>query len=197
MKKILLAVMAVAAIGFTSCGNKTQQGEATDSTAVAVNTADEEADGAIAMLSAMLSANLEANDASKFQEALEAVKAKIAEFIKSDPEAAKQYVARIQGFLKENADKIKSVVGDNAAVAAAVSSIADIEPAKIVDGVLEKVGDAATDAKDAAVDAANQKVDEAKQAATDKANEVKDAAKEKASGAIDDAANAAKKGLGL
>ena len=192
MKKIILAVMAVAAIGFTSCGNKTQQGEATDSTAVAVNTADEEADGAIAMLSA----NLEANDASKFQEALEAVKAKIAEFIKSDPEAAKQYVARM-GFLKENADKIKSVVGDNAAVAAAVSSIADIEPAKIVDGVLEKVGDAATDAKDAAVDAANQKVDEAKQAATDKANEVKDAAKEKASGAIDDAANAAKKGLGL
>ena len=193
MKKIILAVMAVAAIGFTSCGNKTQQGEATDSTAVAVNTADEEADGAIAMLSA----NLEANDASKFQEALEAVKAKIAEFIKSDPEAAKQYVARIQGFLKENADKIKSVVGDNAAVAAAVSSIADIEPAKIVDGVLEKVGDAATDVKDAAVDAANQKVDEAKQAATDKANEVKDATKEKASGAIDDAANAAKKGLGL
>ena len=42
MKKIILAVMAVAAIGFTSCGNKTQQGEATDSTAVAVNTADEE-----------------------------------------------------------------------------------------------------------------------------------------------------------
>ena len=51
MKKIILAVMAVAAIGFTSCGNKTQQGEATDSTVVAVNTADEEADGAIAMLS--------------------------------------------------------------------------------------------------------------------------------------------------
>ena len=35
MKKILLAVMAVAAIGFTSCGNKTQQGEAADSAAVA------------------------------------------------------------------------------------------------------------------------------------------------------------------
>ena len=59
MKKIILAVMAVAAIGFTSCGNKTQQGEATDSTAVAVNTADEEADGAIAMLSANLEANCE------------------------------------------------------------------------------------------------------------------------------------------
>lgn len=193
MKKILLAMMAVAAIGFTSCGNKTQQGEATDSTVVAVNTADEEADGAIAMLSA----NLEANDASKFQEALEAVKAKIAEFIKSDPEAAKQYVARVQEFLKNNADKIKSVVGDNATVAAAVSAITDVEPDKVVSGLLDQVSDAATDAKDAATEAVNEKVDAAKEAASNKAQEVKDAAKEKASGAIDDAANAAKKGLGL
>ena len=193
MKKILLAVMAVAAIGFTACGNKAQQGEATDSTAVEVNVADEEADAAIAALTS----NLETKDASKFQQALDAVKAKIAELIKTNPEAAKQYVARVQTFLKENADKVKAVVGENAAVAAAVSAITDVEPDKVVSGLLEQVGDAATEAKDAAVDAANQKVDEAKQAATDKANEVKDAAKEKAAGAIDDAANAAKKGLGL
>ena len=193
MKKILLAVMAVAAIGFTACGNKAQQGEATDSTAVEVNVADEEADAAIAALTS----NLETKDANKFQQALDAVKAKIAELIKTNPEAAKQYVARVQTFLKENADKVKAVVGENAAVAAAVSAITDVEPDKVVSGLLEQVGDAATEAKDAAVDAANQKVDEAKQAATDKANEVKDAAKEKAAGAIDNAANAAKKGLGL
>ncbi|MBP3776699.1 MAG: hypothetical protein J6I37_06910 [Prevotella sp.] len=193
MKKILLAVMAVAAIGFTACGNKAQQGEATDSTAVEVNVADEEADAAIAALTS----NLETKDASKFQQALDAVKAKIAELIKTNPEVAKQYVARVQTFLKENADKVKAVVGENAAVAAAVSAITDVEPDKVVSGLLEQVGDAATEAKDAAVDAANQKVDEAKQAATDKANEVKDAAKEKAAGAIDNAANAAKKGLGL
>jgi hypothetical protein len=193
MKKILLAVMAVAAIGFTACGNKAQQGEATDSTAVEVNVADEEADAAIAALTS----NLETKDASKFQQALDAVKAKIAELIKTNPEAAKQYVAKVQTFLKENADKVKAVVGENAAVAAAVSAITDVEPDKVVSGLLEQVGDAATEAKDAAVDAANQKVDEAKQAATDKANEVKDAAKEKAAGAIDNAANAAKKGLGL
>lgn len=193
MKKILLAVMAVAAIGFTACGNKAQQGEATDSTAVEVNVADEEADAAIAALTS----NLVTKDASKFQQALDTVKAKIAELIKTNPEAAKQYVARVQTFLKENADKVKAVVGENAAVAAAVSAITDVEPDKVVNGLLEQVGDAATEAKDAAVDAANQKVDEAKQAATDKANEVKDAAKEKAAGAIDNAANAAKKGLGL
>jgi hypothetical protein len=167
--------------------------ETIDSTAAAINTADEEADAAIAMLSA----NLEANDASKFQQALDAVKEKIAEFIKSDPEAAKQYVAKVQGFLKENADKIKSAVGENATVAAAVAAITEVEPDAVVSGLLEKVGDAATDAKDAAVDAANEKIDEAKKATEDKANEVKDAAKKKANDAIDNAASDVKKGLGL
>jgi hypothetical protein len=103
----------------------------------------------------------------------------------------------VQGFLKENADKIKAFAGENAAVASAVAAITDVEPDAVVSGLLEQVGDAATDAKDAAVDAVNEKVDEAKQAAEDKANEVKDAAKEKAAGAIDGAADAAKKGLGL
>ena len=192
MKKILLAVMAVAAIGFTSCGNKTQQAEATDSTEVAIN-ADDEANASIAALTEQL----DAKDANKFQEALATVKEKIAELIKTNPEAAKEYVAKVQNFLKENADKVKAVVGDNAAVAAAVSAITDIEPANVVNGLLEKVGDAATDAKDAAVDAANEKVDEAKQAAEDKANEVKDAAKEKANEAVDAAADKAKKALGI
>ena len=192
MKKILLAVMAVAAISFTSCGNKTQQAEATDSTEVAINV-DDEANASIAALTEQL----EAKDANKFQEALAAVKEKIAELIKTNPEVAKEYVAKVQNFLKENADKVKAVVGDNAAVAAAVSAITDVEPANVVNGLLEQVGDAATDAKDAAVDAVNEKVDEAKQAAEDKANEVKDAAKQKANDAIDNAASDVKKGLGL
>ena len=90
---------------------------------------------------------------------------------------AKEYVVKVQTFLKENADKVKALVGDNAAVAAALSAVTDIEPANVVNGLLEQVGDAATEAKDAAVDAANQKVEEAKQAAEEKANEAKEAAK--------------------
>ena len=70
MKKILLAVMAVAAIGFTSCNNKTQQGEATDSTEVVINV-DEEANATIAALTEQI----EAKDANKFQEVLATVKA--------------------------------------------------------------------------------------------------------------------------
>ena len=193
MKKILLAVMAVAAIGFTSCGNKTQQAEAVDSVAIV----DSLAAGAAQETIDALSADIEAQDAGKLQATLESIKAKIAEIVKNNPEVAKEYVAKVQSFLKENADKLKAVIGDNAVAAAALSAVTEIEPESVVSGLLEQVGDAATEAKDAAVEAVNEKVDEAKQAAEEKAQEAKDAAKEKANEAIDDAAAAAKKKLGL
>jgi len=193
MKKIVLAVMAVAAIGFTSCGNKTQQAEAVDSVAIV----DSLAQGAAQETIDALSADIEAGDASKLQATLETIKVKIAEIIKSNPEVAKEYVVKVQNFLKENADKVKSIVGDNAAVASALSAVTSIEPENVVSGLLENIGEAATDAKDAAADAVNEKVDEAKQAAEDKANEVKEAAKAKANEAVDNAAKDIKKGLGL
>ncbi len=200
MKKILLAVMAVAAIGFTSCGNKTQQAEAVDSVAIVDSLASAAAQADIDAISALLNGG----DATKLQEALATVKEKIATLIKENPEVAKEYVAKVQTFLKDNADKVKAVVGDNAAVQTAVSAITETEPADIVNGFLTSVGDAATEVKDAA----NQQVDAAKQAVEDKANEVKDAAdkkvqetkdaaKQKANDAIDNAAKDVKKGLGL
>lgn len=193
MKKILFAVMACVAIGFTSCGNKTQQGEAVDSVAII----DSLAQGAAQETIDALSADIEAGDASKLQATLESIKVKIAEIIKNNPEVAKEYVVKVQNFLKENADKVKSLVGDNAAVAAALSAVTDIEPESVVSGLLDNISEAATDAKDAAVDAVNEKVDEAKQAAEEKANEVKEAAKEKAGEAVDNAAKDIKKGLGI
>ena len=212
MKKMLFTVMAIAAIGLTSCGNKTQQqSEAVDSAAVIQAAADEVADGTVSDLNAVL----EAGDANKLQQTLETVKEKVAELIKENPEVAKEYVAKVQEYLKSNADKIKSVVGDNAAVAVAVSAITEAEPASIVSGLLDQVDgakdavtSAAGDAKDAAVDAVNQKVEEGKAAAADKANEAKEAAKqkvedakekakEKAASAVDNAAAAAKSKLGI
>ena len=197
MKKMVLAVMAVAAIGLTSCGNKTQQAEAVDSVAIVDSLAGEAAQGVIDQLGAQL----QAGDAGKLQEIVTAAKEKIAEL------------------LKENADKVKEVVGDNAAVAAAVTALTDIDPESVITGVLEKVGetateakdaavDAATGAKDAAVDAANKQVEAGKAAIEQKANEVKDAAKKQAeetkeaakkqaNDAVDNAAKEVKKGLGL
>ena len=194
MKKIVLAVMAVAAIGFTtSCGNKTQQAEAVDSVAIVDSLASVAADGTISALAG----GLDGKDANKFQEALATVKEKIASLLKEDPEVAKEYVAKVQTYLKENADKIKELAGENAAIVSAVEAVTAIEPASVVSGVLNAVDEKANEVKDAAVDAANQKVEEGKQAIEDKANEVKDAAKQKANDAIDNAANDVKKGLGL
>ena len=206
MKKFVLAVMAVAAIGFTaSCGNKTQQAEVeVDSVAIVDSLASAAAQTDIDAISALLNGG----DATKLGEALAAVKEKIAKLIKENPEVAKEYVAKVQDFLSENTDKIQAVVGQNETVQVAVNALTEAEPADIINGFLSSVGEAATEVKDATVDAANQQVDAAKQAVQDKANEAKDAAdkkvqetkdaaKQKANEAIDNAAKDVKKGLGL
>ena len=206
MKKFVLAVMAVAAIGFTaSCGNKTQQAEVeVDSVAIVDSLASAAAQTDIDAISALLNGG----DATKLGEALAAVKEKIAKLIKENPEVAKEYVAKVQDFLSENTDKIQAVVGQNETVQVAVNALTEAEPDDIIKGFLSSVGDAATEVKDATVDAANQQVDAAKQAVQDKANEAKDAAdkkvqetkdaaKHKANEAIDNAAKDVKKGLGL
>ena len=206
MKKFVLAVMAVAAIGFTaSCGNKTQQAEVeVDSVAIVDSLASAAAQTDIDAISALLNGG----DATKLGEALAAVKEKIAKLIKENPEVAKEYVAKVQNFLSENSEKIQAVVGQNETVQVAVNALTEAEPDDIIKGFLTSVGDAATEVKDAAVDAANEQVDAAKQAVEDKANEAKDAAdkkvqetkdaaKQKANDAIDNAAKDVKKGLGL
>jgi len=214
MKKILLAVMAVAAIGFTSCGNKTQQAEATDSTEVAIN-GEEEANAVIDNLKAFVAAG----DAEKVSATLEQVKEIVGEFVVNNPDAAKTYVTTVQNYLKENAEEVKAVVEKNADAAAAVATFIETEPEAIVNNIVQTVSnkaeatkdaaaetavnakdaavDAAVAAKDAAVDAAKQKVDEANAAAKQKAEETKAAAKKQANDAIDDAAKNVKKGLGL
>ncbi len=205
MKKVFMMALAAAAITLSSCGNKTNvpnESEIVDSTEVALNEANQAADDAIAQLTQ----NLEAKDASALQNALEAVKTKVSEFLANNPEIAKEYLAKVQNFLKENTDKIKAVVGDNAAVASLVDGIANI-PSESVEALTgagdalkalgidltEKAGDAVEGAKDAVEDAAA----DAKEAVENKANEVVNDAKEKASDAVDKAAADAKKKLGL
>ena len=203
MKKIIFAVLAMVAIGFSACGNKTQQAEAIDSAAVLDSIASEVAQEDINAISALF----ENGDVAKLQEALATVKEKIASLIKENPELAKEYVIKVQDFLKENADKVKALAGDSEA-AVAVAAVTEVDPEAVVKGLLEQVGDAATEVKDAAVDAANQQVEDAKNAANQKVEETKaaaekqiedqkNAAKQKTGEAIDNAANKTKKALGL
>ena len=204
MKKIIFAVLAMVAIGFSACGNKTQQAEAIDSAAVLDSIASEVAQEDINAISALF----ENVDVAKLQEALATVKEKIASLIKENPELAKEYVIKVQDFLKENADKVKALAGDSEAAVAAVAAVTEVDPEAVVKGLLEQVGDAATEVKDAAVDAANQQVEDAKNAANQKVEETKaaaekqiedqkNAAKQKTGEAIDNAANKTKKALGL
>jgi hypothetical protein len=204
MKKIIFAVLAMVAIGFSACGNKTQQAEAIDTAAVLDSIASEVAQEDINAISALF----ESGDVAKLQEALATVKEKIASLIKENPELAKEYVVKVQDFLKENADKVKALAGDSEAAVAAVAAVTEVDPEAVVKGLLEQVGDAATEVKDAAVDAANQQVEDAKNAANQKVEETKaaaekqiedqkNAAKQKTGEAIDNAANKTKKALGL
>lgn len=199
MKKILFAVMAIAAISFTSCGNKTQQAEATDSTEVAIN-AEEEANAVIDNLKAFVAAG----DADKLTAALEEVKNMVGEFVLNDPDAAMTYVTTVQNYLKENAEQVKAVVEKNADAASAVAVFMETEPEVMVSAIVEKVSDKTEDAKetveeakDEAVDAAKQTVEDAKAAAKQNVEDAKAAAKQKANDAVDNAAKDVKKGLGL
>ncbi|MBQ4042008.1 MAG: hypothetical protein II626_05170 [Prevotella sp.] len=198
MKKILLAVMAVAAIGFTSCGgNKTEQGEAVDSVALIDSLSEE----AIQETLNTLNDVIDAKDANKLKEVLEDSKAKVAELVKQNPELAKAYVAKLQKFLKENKDKVSEFAGKTAGTQDAIDAIISDESEDGFGGLIGALEDKAESAKEDAKAAAKKQADDAKAAAKKQVEDTKAAAKEQANKAIDNAAknaaNEAKKSLGL
>lgn len=198
MKKILLAVMAVAAIGFTSCGgNKTEQGEAVDSVALIDSLSEE----AIQETLDALNGVIDAKDADKLKEVLEDSKAKVAELVKQNPELAKAYVAKLQKFLKENKDKVSEFAGKTAGTQDAIDAIISDESEDGFGGLIGAIEDKAEAAKENAETAANQAKEATKAAAKKQVEDTKAAAKEQANKAIDNAAknaaNEAKKSLGL
>ena len=198
MKKILLAVMAVAAIGFTSCGgNKTEQGEAVDSVALIDSLSEE----AIQETLDTLNGVIDDKDADKLKEVLEDSKAKVAELVKQNPELAKAYVAKLQKFLKENKDKVSEFAGKTAGTQDAIDAIISDESEDGFGGLIGALEDKAEAAKENAEAAAKKQADDAKAAAKKQVEDTKAAAKEQANKAIDNAAknaaNEAKKSLGL
>ncbi len=221
MKKVFILALTAATISFSSCGNNTApKADAVDSTEIAdsISAIAEEASSAADAAINELTSKLDAKDASAFQAALEAAKAKVEEFVAKNPEAAKEYLTKVQTFLTENADKIKTAIGDNAAVntaigaltAAPVDDIINNFSSKLTEGKeagteavndakekLDKAADAIKDAPEAAKDAANKAVEDAKNKANEKANEAIKGAKDKASESIDKAASDVKGKLGL
>lgn len=198
MKKLFIVFVAVMAMGLVSCGNKSSSQAPADETVVA-SAADVNMDNA----TNDIAAQLESGDANKLQAAIEAAQEKVAQLLKENPEVAKEYLTKVQDFLKENAEKVKSVVGDNAAVQLAVSTLTDTPAETIISGIqakLDAVGEAGQQTIDAAQTAGEQVVDAAKQAAQDKVDEAKKAAQDKvneaqqkANEAVDKAVEDAKK----
>ena len=172
MKKVLFAVMAVVAISLAACTSKpAQPAEAAEDEVVATINADDEAAATINELQAQI----DAKDANKFQEVLSGIQEKIKQILTSDPEAAKAYVAKVQDFLKENAEKIKECVGDNETINSAISALTEAPADAIVSGLssaVESIGNAA----EGVANAAAEKAEDAKNSIADKANELKDKA---------------------
>ncbi|MBQ9362195.1 MAG: hypothetical protein IJT97_02110 [Bacteroidaceae bacterium] len=200
MKKILLALMAVVAIGFTSC-NSTGKQTADDETAEVQKLADE----TTSVLSEIFSAEqLDASQINEFKKQMASINERIDELVQQNPELAKEYVAKIQDFLKENTEKIREKVNPGSPLMIALEHITSISPEQIIEAskqqqqqIQDAAAEQAENAANEAVDAANEAVDAAKEAAKKKAEEAKDAAKAKAAEEIDNAASNIKKNLGL
>ena len=188
MKKFFIMAMAVAAIGFTSCGNKTQNAapaeESTEVSAVA-----DAAKGVVDKLKEQI----EAGDSKAIGEAVQTAVEKVAELVaKGDTEAAKQYQDQIKNFIDENADKIKEVTGGDEAVSKLIDSFVNV-PVKVEDAVNAAIKEGAEQAVEDAKDAAAQKVEEAEEAAAQKVEDAKAAAAQKVDEAKQKAADAAAK----
>ena len=178
MKKFLFIAVAAAAVTFTSCTNE-KAPVPTEPEAPEVELVSEDS----------LASFIEAADTTAISNFLTEAQAKIEELKNTDPVKAKEYLAKIQALLKENADKIKAFVGTGAvaSVIDAVNSLPEIEVPDVTDAAAEAVEGAADAAKDAAADAvdnAKEAVEDAKDAAADKAAEAVDKAADKIKGAI-------------
>ncbi len=191
MRKLIFAVMAIAAIGFTACNNKTGQGPAIDSTSLVAEPSPEELAGIDAdNLTKELKEKILTKNPEAVQAVLQKAKERIAELTaQGDTVAAKVYQKTVSAYLKENAEQIKAVVGEqNDAVTTLISTIAAV-PGETVEAV--------EGAADAVKEGAEATVNDVKDQAKKKVDATVDEQKKKAAGAIDDAANEAKRRLGL
>lgn len=183
MKKLFIMAMAVAAIGFTSCGNKSAEkaeaGEQTTGISAVTEAATE--------ITEQLKEKIAAGDSKAINEIIETATAKVAEFVaKGDAEAAKAYQEKIKTFVEENADKIKAAVGNDETVSKLIDSFANIPTD--VESTINEAGEKAKEAGEKAVEdakaAAEQKVEDAKQKAADAAAQEVEKAKQKANDAV-------------
>jgi len=200
MKKLFIAVMAVAAIMFASCGNKTEKGECADSCACQCapcecdpcecgkGEACDKACGECPLKA--VAEKLEAGDAEGVTAALNGAVEKIQALVKEGKsEEAQKIASAVKEFIETNKEKLAnaSVSVDN------ITSTLAALPTTIT----ETVEAGAEAVKEDAKGAVEEKTNEVIEAGKAKVNEAADKAVEKTNEAIDAAAEKASKKLGL
>lgn len=134
MKKIVLAIAAVAAMTFASCGNKAnQEAAATDSTATdSVAAVDTTAlapttKKSLNTLTGQLTQQLQAKDAKGVTTTLATLEATYKALVNAGQlDDAKTYGKAIQNFIAQNAETIKTVASGNTTIASLVDGIKNL-----------------------------------------------------------------------
>ncbi|MCR5197596.1 MAG: hypothetical protein K6D55_02285 [Prevotella sp.] len=180
MKKLFLAMMAVAAITLTSCLGKTSTPGQGDPQAEAPNEVSE--------LTKALESQLNSGNGEGFFGLVTNIQEKAIGFIKDNPEKAKEYLGTAQKFLKDNSAKISELLGkiSNTEIAERaqdfIKSVSE-QPVDqllgvmgVVGGAQEAVGEQIDSVKNAVgekIDEVTGAVDEVKGAVDQKVNDVK------------------------
>lgn len=180
MKKLILAMMAVAAITLTSCLGKTSTPGQGDPQAEAPNEVSE--------LTNALETQLNSGNGEGFFGLVTNIQEKAIGFIKDNPEKAKEYLGTAQKFLKDNSAKIGELLGkiSNTEIAERaqdfIKSVSE-QPVDqllgimgVVGGAQEAVGEQVDSVKNAVgekIDEVTGAVDEVKGAVDQKVNDVK------------------------
>lgn len=180
MKKLILAMMAVAAITLTSCLGKTSTPGQGDPQAEAPNEVSE--------LTKALETQLNSGNGEGFFGLVTNIQEKAIGFIKDNPEKAKEYLGTAQKFLKDNSAKIGELLGkiSNTEIAERaqdfIKSVTE-QPVDqllgvmgVVGGAQEAVGEQVDSVKNAVgekIDEVTGAVDEVKGAVDQKVNDVK------------------------
>lgn len=177
MKKLFLAMMAVAAITLTSCLGKTSTPGQGDPQAEAPNEVSE--------LTNALESQLNSGNGEGFFGLVTNIQEKAIGFIKDNPEKAKEYLGTAQKFLKDNSAKIGELLGkiSNTEIAERaqdfIKSVSE-QPVDQLLGVMGVVG--------GAQEAVGEQVDSVKNAVGEKIGEVTGAVDE-VKGAVDQKVN--------
>lgn len=193
MKKIFLAIMAVAAITFSACDGTAKGGSETDSIAAV---ATEKANEAISELSTAI----ESASAEDAKSVLTKAKDYITQLQKEGKiEEAKAYLVKVQEYITENEEKINEFAAGNETISNIVATIKAI-PADALDvanNIATDTEAAVEEAKEAGSEAVEEAEEQVKEAVEEAEEKAKEAANEAVDKAAEDAKNAIKDKLGL